>query len=104
MATGGRATGASGSPWLATAIPERPRHHCDTPDDCDTPEGCDTPDRWSTPKEGPMARSVLHRLRRTRSARPRQVQGDEGPAAGEDDGFQGAAVRRQAHVLGRVQD
>ncbi len=37
------------------------------------------------------------------ASRPRQRQGHEGQAHGEDDGPEGDAFRRQAHVLGRVQ-
>ena len=37
-----------------------------------------------------------------RTSRPRQHEGDEGSAPGKDDGSKGDAVRRQAHVLGRI--
>jgi uncharacterized protein YbaA (DUF1428 family) len=39
----------------------------------------------------------------TRAPRPRQRQRDEGSAAGEHDGPEGDALRRQAHDLRRVQ-
>ena len=45
----------------------------------------------------------LHRLQVARPSRPRQRQGHERPAPGKDDGSEGHAVRRQAHVLGRIQ-
>src|SRR5438067_5648807 len=46
---------------------------------------------------------LLHRVPLARRARPRECEGDEGQAPGEDDGPEDSALRRQADVLGRVQ-
>ena len=55
-------------------------------------------------KPGETVVFCLHRVQVACASRPRQRQGHEGPAPGEHDGPQGAAFRRQAHVLGRVQN